>query len=465
MRVIAGVFAALVLLSLPATAHDFTFGADLSFANEMDDCGASFKDKSVQKDVYAIFKDHGVNLVRIRIWNNATWTKYSNLDDVKRSIARAKAQGQQVLLDFHYSDDWADPSKQVVPAAWAGINDDTALADLLYRYTYDTLTALDKAGLMPDMVQNGNEINSEILMPGPWKAGQTINWARNAKLLNTAIKAVRDAGAHSTMRPKVMLHIAEPENAEPWLATATAAGVTDFDLIGISYYPKWSKDTLAGLGATINRLRHRYRGVGVLVAETVYPWTLAWADSLNNQVGEADLMPAYRATPEGQEQYLIDLSQAVIAGGGVGVITWAPDHVSTGCRTRWGQGSDWENATLFDFHGDALPGIDFARHQYNWPVTVTFRFHGMTPPPGQPFYLWGDFLGTNSFAVRLPDDGTALRYSTTMMPGQKIRFQVFDGLSLHTRLLSGDKIVAGFATQTIPNADTVIDDVLTKPAP
>jgi len=88
----------------------------------------------------------------------------------------------------------------------------------------------------------------------------------------------------------------------------------------------------------------------------------------------------------------------------------------------------------------------------------------MTQPPGQPFYLWGDFLGTNSFAVRLPDDGTALRYSTTMMSGQKIRFQVFDGLSLHTRLLSGDKIVAGFATQTIPNADAAIDDDLAKPA-
>jgi len=148
MRVIAGVFAALALLSLPATANDFTFGADLSFANEMDDCSASFKDKGVQKDVYAIFKDHGVNLVRFRFWNNATWTKYSNLDDVKRSFARAKAQGKQVLLDFHYSDDWADPSKQVVAVAWAGINDDPALADALYRYTYDTLTALDKAGLI-----------------------------------------------------------------------------------------------------------------------------------------------------------------------------------------------------------------------------------------------------------------------------------------------------------------------------
>ncbi len=464
MKYPAGLLLAPIMLFFaPACARDFAFGADLSFSNEMDDCGAVFKDKGAQKDIYAIFKDHGVNLIRIRLWNNAGWTKYSNLDDVKKSIARAKAQGQQVLLDFQYSDDWADAAKQVVPAAWAGIKNDNALAGALYQYTFDTLTALDKAGLMPDMVQTGNEINSEILMPGPWSTGQTINWPRNAKLLNAAIKAVRDAGAHSKLHPKVMLHIAQPENAEAWFAAAAAAGVTDFDVIGISYYTKWSKYSLAGLGGAINRLRHRYRAE-VMVAETAYPWTLAWADSSNNQLSESDVIPAYRPTPEGQAQYLADLSQAVIANGGAGVIYWAPDWVSTNCRTRWGVGSNWENAALFDFHGEALPGIDFAHHQYNWPVTVTFRFHGLTPPAGQPFYLWGDFLGTNTFAVRLPDGGTPLTYTTTIMPGQKIRFQVFDDLSLHTRLLSGNKIVSGFATETISATDTVIDYDLTKPA-
>ncbi|MDE1985128.1 MAG: glycosyl hydrolase 53 family protein [Alphaproteobacteria bacterium] len=464
MRLFAGLFAALVFLLLPAYAHDFYFGADLSFANEMDDCGAVYRDRGKPSDVYAIFKNHGANLVRIRIWNDAAWTKYSNLADVERSIRRAKALGLRVLLDFQYSDDWADAGKQVVPAAWAGIKDDGALANALYQYTFDTLTTLGKAGLMPDLVQVGNEINSEILMPAPWQTGQTINWTRNARLLNAAIKAVRDAGVTSAIKPKVVIHIAQPENVEAWFAAATAAGVTDFDVIGISYYPKWSHDTLAGLGATINRLRYRYPKAQVMVAETGYPWTLQWADNTNNVLGEEALMSSYRATPEGQEQYLIDLTQTVIANGGAGVVYWAPDWVSTKCHTRWGQGSSWENATFFDFQGNALPAIDFMQHQYNWPVSVTFRFHGLVPPPGQPFFLWGDFVGSRQFAIRLPDDGKPLDYVTTMMPGQKIRFQVFDNLSLHARLISGDTVVDGFATETIPGKDAVYDINLSMPA-
>src|SRR5262249_59076804 len=102
----------------------------------------------------------------------------------------------------------------------------------LYQYTCDTLTALDHDGLMPDMVQVGNEINQEILEPEGTKP-HPIDWARNARLLNAGIRAVRDAGSKSSVKPKVMLHIAQPENVEPWFADAVKAGVTDFDVIGI----------------------------------------------------------------------------------------------------------------------------------------------------------------------------------------------------------------------------------------
>lgn len=462
-----GVLLAALLLAAtaPASAAERYFGADLSFANEMDDCGAVFRENGTPTDVYRIFRDHGANLIRIRIWNNAAWTKYSNLDDVKKSIARARSLGLQVLLDFHYSDDWADGGKQVIPAAWAGITDEKALAQALYQYTFDTLTALNSAGLMPDMVQVGNEINVEMLGQADWPKDRPIDWERDARLINAGIRAVRDAGARSAIKPKVMLHIAQPENVEPWFAAATKAGVTDFDVIGISYYPKWSKETIAGLGATINRLRFRYPHAEVMVVETAYPWTFDYADSAPNQLGTDSVLPGYPATPDGQAAYLKALSQAVIANGGAGVVYWAPDWVSTPCRTRWGQGSNWENATLFDFHhgNDVLPGIDFMKGNYTAPVPVTFRFTGLAPMPGHPFYLWGDFLGTRDFAVRLPDDGSALVFRTTLMPGQKIRFQVFDGLSLHARLLSGDTVVDGFAARTVPAQGGDFDYALAMP--
>jgi arabinogalactan endo-1,4-beta-galactosidase len=111
-----------------------------------------------------------------------------------------------------------------------------------------------------------------------------------------------------------------------------------------------------------------------------------------------------------------------------------------------------------------LPGIDFMNHAYVWPVQVTFRFHGLAPPPGAPFYLWGDFLGTRDFAVRLPESGDPLTYEAALMPGQKIRFQVFDGLALHAKLITGPHVVDGFAAETVPDKDAAFDETLSAPA-
>jgi arabinogalactan endo-1,4-beta-galactosidase len=173
---------------------------------------------------------------------------------------------------------------------------------------------------------------------------------------------VRDAGGDWTTPPRVMIHIAQPENVEPWFDAATAAGVTDFDIIGISYYRTWSTRSMAELGATIARARAKY-GKDVMVAETAYPWTLDYADTSTNLLGEDSLIAGYPATPEGQAHYLADLTRIVRANDGDGVVYWEPAWVSTKCRTRWGQGSSWENATFFDFHhrNAVLPAIDFPR--------------------------------------------------------------------------------------------------------
>lgn len=354
--------AVVLALAVPASAGAQTryMGADMSFVNEMEDCGAVYNENGAAKDPFAILKEHGADLVRVRIWNDATWTKYSNLADVKKTIARARAQGMRVLLDFHYSNSWADADKQVIPAAWAAIKDDAALAQALHQYTFDTLVSLDHDGLMPDLVQIGNEINSEILQPAGTK-WHPIDWERNARLLNAGITAVRDAGAKSAIKPKVMLHIAQPENVEPWFADAVKAGATDFDLIGISYYAKWSKYTIRQLGIEIVRLRMLYPSKEVLVVETGYPWTTKWKDSQPNTLGDDSIVPYYGATRDGQKRYLMDLANTVLANGGDGVVYWEPAWVSTDCTTPWGRGSSWENATLFDFDNELLPGIDFLK--------------------------------------------------------------------------------------------------------
>lgn len=374
---LAATSALTVLASTPVQAQEvprFYFGADLSYVNEMEDCGAQYRVGGQAHDPYAIFAETGHNLVRVRLWNDPEWTDYSDLADVKKTIRRARAEGMQVLLDFHYSDDWADGDKQIVPKAWRPIRDDVpALSQALYDFTVATLTELEAEGLMPEMVQVGNETNPEMMGELDWKETRGgINWDRNAALLKAGIKAVRDASATTTIKPRIMLHIAQPENVEPWFAAATEHGVTDYDLIGVSYYRKWSTQDLAGLGATIRRLNATY-DADVVVVETSYPFTNEGEDSSPNLLGPDTLLAQYPATQEGQLRYMTDITQTVIDNGGTGVVYWEPAWVSTRCSTRWGVGSNWENATFFDWRegNDVTMAAHWAKAAYRWPETPT----------------------------------------------------------------------------------------------
>ena len=343
-----------------AQAQKLYLGADLSYVNEVEDCGAVFRKDGKPVDPFKLFAAEGANIVRVRIWNDATWTRYSNLADVKSTIARSKAAGMQVLLDFHYSDDWADGEKQIIPKAWVGLTDEQQ-AKALYDYTLGILTALDREGLMPEMVQVGNETNSELAGS---KKGDPINWMRNAMLFNAGIKAVRDAGAQSAIKPLVMLHIAQPENVEPWFEAAEKAGVTGYDIIGISYYRKWSSMDPAGLGRVIAQVKKRF-GKDVIVVETAYPFTNENADSSGNLLGPDTLIPGYPATPEGQLKYLVDLTKLTVANGGSGVVYWEPAWVASSCKTRWGTGSGWDNATFFDQRThEALPAFEWFKRDF-----------------------------------------------------------------------------------------------------
>lgn len=346
------------------TPISFYYGADLSYVNEMEDCGAIYKDQNnLEKDPFIIFKEAGTNLIRVRLWVNPTWTNYSNYNDVKKTIQRAKNQKMKVLLDFHYSDTWTDPSKQEIPSAWLSeINNTEALGNLLYNYTYETLNNLSASNLLPDIVQVGNEINPMILQHGEliWP----IDWTRNASLINKGIKAVRDISTAKNKTIDVMLHIAQPENGLWWFEQAVQNGVTDFDWIGLSYYPIWSTYKLNNVGSALSTLINTYHK-RLMIVETAYPFTLTNADSANNILDSSALIDGYPATQQGQLDYLNQLKTVVKNAGGEGVIYWEPAWVSTGCSTLWGQGSHWDNATLFDITNKATLGLKFYNNSIN----------------------------------------------------------------------------------------------------
>ncbi|WP_250463362.1 glycoside hydrolase family 53 protein [Microbulbifer litoralis] len=339
----------------------FYTGADLSYVNEMEDCGASFRTNGAKADPFRIFADAGANLVRVRLWHNPDWTDYSGFDDAAKTLRRAKRAGLPVLLDFHYSDTWADPDKQYVPAAWKHLLGDTpALGDALYDYTFRTLEALQRRDLVPEMVQVGNETNSEILQARESMQSESIDWARNSALLDRGLQAVADFNRKYDRHVQRMLHIAQPENALNWFPEADRHLQQDYELIGLSYYGKWSEYGVDSLGDAIAQLRQRF-DKEVMVVETAYPWTLQNFDSAGNLLGEDSLLPGYPATPEGQRRYLDDLADTVKNAGGAGVVYWEPAWVSTECKTRWGTGSHWENAGMFDpaNGNDTLPAMEF----------------------------------------------------------------------------------------------------------
>lgn len=342
----------------PTSFEGFYYGADLSYVNEMEDCGAIYKNQdNIEKDPYEIFAEAGSNLARFRLWHNPDWTNYSNLEDVKKSIRRAKTQNMDVLLDFHYSDDWADPAKQEIPAAWEEHIDDTEkLGQLLYDYTYNTLEELAAEDLLPKIVQVGNETNGMILQKGELE--WPIDWERNAHLLNKGIEAVRQISEDKSQDIEVMLHIAQPENGLWWFEDATNNGVTDFDWIGLSYYPIWSDYDLQEVGEPIKTLVDTYNK-NLMIVETAYPFTFENADNANNLLGTDALVTGIEASPSGQLEYLNQLRDILAEAGGSGIVYWEPAWVSTDCRTQWAQGSHWDNATLFNHNNQATIGMNF----------------------------------------------------------------------------------------------------------
>lgn len=351
--------------------EEFIMGSDLSYVNVLESYGAKYKDKNTVKDPYKIFKDHGNNLVRIRLWHSPQWQvpvngaiKYSNLPDVEKSIRRAKELNMAILLDFHYSDDWADPARQDIPSAWKGLNI-AVMKDSLYNYTLNTLQYLSSKNLTPEYVQIGNENNEGML----WSTGKVVNndFTNFVAFLNSGISAVRKFSETSSIKPKIILHVAQLQTAEWWAdGVVNKGGVTDFDIIGLSHYFKWSEvKTMAEIKTIINSLKAKYKK-DIVVVETAFPYTSQNADSYQNIFSGTEAPQGYTVSKEEQFRYLKDLTQTIIDGGGKGIIYWEPAWISSTFKDRWGTGSSWENNAFFDFNGNVLPAIDYMNHEYKF---------------------------------------------------------------------------------------------------
>jgi arabinogalactan endo-1,4-beta-galactosidase len=295
--------------------HSFILGADISWVQEQEDEGVRFSDRGKEQDILAILKAHGFNWIRLRVFHDPKAEKgyskkgYCDLDHTLVMAKRIKAAGMRFLLDFHYSDTWADPGHQITPAAWTDLHG-ADLEKVVHHHTRDVVAALKKQGTPPDMVQIGNEISNGFLWPdgNVWKSGK---WDVFCDLLKAGIAGASEADPSE----KIMLHLAwggQNAQSRSFLDKALAQGV-EFDIIGQSYYPKWH-GTLDDLRANLTDLAARYKQDIIIVEYSV---------------------PNVRQ--------INDIVHGLPSGKGLGTFIWEP--------------TKWEGPALFDVKGSTKPKI------------------------------------------------------------------------------------------------------------
>jgi arabinogalactan endo-1,4-beta-galactosidase len=322
----------------PMYADDYAIGADLSFLKQTEERGTVFKDNSQPKPGLQIFRDHGYNWIRLRLFH--TPTRLPNDLDYTIALAKeAKKIGFKFLLNYHYSDTWADPGKQYIPKAWEGKSHDE-LVRAVFEYTRDTIIAFRQAGVLPDMVQPGNEIIHGML----WPDGKLPdNWDNFAELMKAGINGV-DAGRGNAQRPRIMVHIDKGGNktkTKAFFDKWHSYGI-DYDVIGQSYYPWWH-GSLLDLRENLIFMANAYKK-DIILVEVAYNWRPA----------EYKGKPApFPETPEGQRQFLDEVHRLVLStphNRGKGIFWWEP-AVAGGLRRR-GMFGDDNNAlpviTVFD---------------------------------------------------------------------------------------------------------------------
>ena len=371
--------------SVPAKRHmKFVKGMDLSTLLELERCGAKYYDNGEERDLLAIMKSYDVDTIRIRLWNDP-WSETGESygageNDLKTSLEIAKrvtAAGFGVLLNFHYSDFWADPGKQIKPKAWAdyGVKE---LEQAVYDYTLESMQTFLDAGVNITMVQVGNELSNGLL----WPEGKVPNYDNIATFVNAGIRAVRKADAAIP----VMIHLDNGGNNalyREWFDNFTKRG-EDFEIIGLSYYPFWH-GSLQMLNDNMNDIAERY-GKDLVIAEVSMGYTMEDYKNYEKLSDEERkgyaTRPAlvekieYPMTKQGQYDFMEDFLNRIshIKGGkGKGFFYWEPAWIpvpgsgwATPASLKYMNdpgpcGNEWANQALFDYDGSALPTLSLIR--------------------------------------------------------------------------------------------------------
>ena len=393
---------------------NFVRGVDVSTLDMLEDLGARFYQNNVESDALTILKNNGANYVRLKLWvdpydeNGNPYGGGNNDYATTLALARrAKNLGMGVLIDFHLSDFWTDPANQIKPKAWKDLSY-SELKTTLYNYMKDTLNNFAAAGIVPEMVQVGNEISTGILHDDGKVGNGNEDFSNLAGLLESAIAGVRASSASNT---KIILHLdmGGQNSLYTWFfgGLLTVSPNLDFDVFGLSYYPMWH-GTMEGLQYNINYLASTY-GKEVCIVETAYAWTTEDGDGVGNVFISGDEeVGGYPATVEGQFAFMNDLESVILNvpnDKGLGYFYWEPEWLPvengtyatdagvaykndtyTPCNT-------WDNMTLFDFNGSALSSIKVLNQPAeNLLSNISFENDGVTTTPAD----WNVWLSDSS---------------------------------------------------------------------
>lgn len=380
---------------------DFIKGADISSVIALENSGVVFYNAEGEvQDIFQTLKEHGINYIRVRVWNDpydAEGNPYgggnNDLATAVKIGKRATAQGLRLCVNFHYSDFWADPSKQQAPKAWEGMSIDQK-ANALYEFTKHSLETLLREGIDVGMVQIGNETTGKM-------CGET-NWINITKLMNAGSRAVREVSAAFDTDIEIAVHFTNPERG---IREYHRYGMildnfnVDYDIFASSYYPYWH-GTLENLTAVLKDIAESF-GKKVMVAEVAYAYTYENGDGFGNTISEESyVVKPYPITVQGQANAIRDCIQAVVdvGGAGIGVFYWEPawipvpgssyeerfelwEKYGSGWATSFAAsydptdagvyygGSSWDNQALFDFNGRPLASLQVFKYVDTGAVT------------------------------------------------------------------------------------------------